>query len=76
MKESITENSTINQRNHENQANHGPDIELRSEEFQELLGVVPPWILRWGITVLAVVVVVLLIGSAIIKYPDVGRQKQ
>jgi len=46
-------------------------IELRSEEFQEVLGVVPPWILRWGITVLAVVVVILLIGSAIIKYPDV-----
>ena len=47
------------------------DIELRSEEFQEVLGAVPPWILRWGITVLAVVVVILLIGSAIIKYPDV-----
>ena len=47
------------------------DIELRSEEFQEVLGAVPPWILRWGITVLAIVVVILLIGSAIIKYPDV-----
>jgi HlyD family secretion protein len=47
------------------------DIELRSEEFQEVLGTVPPWILRWGITVLAVVVVILLIGSAIVKYPDV-----
>jgi len=46
-------------------------IELRSEEFQEVLGSVPPWILRWGITVLAAVVVILLIGSAIIKYPDV-----
>jgi HlyD family secretion protein len=46
-------------------------IELRSEEFQEVLGTVPPWILRWGITVLAAVVVILLIGSAIIKYPDV-----
>lgn len=46
-------------------------IELRSEEFQEVLGYIPPWILRWGITVLAIVVVVILIGSAIIKYPDV-----
>jgi len=46
-------------------------IELRSEEFQEVLGSVPPWILRWGITVLSGVVVILLIGSAIIKYPDV-----
>ena len=46
-------------------------IELRSEEFQEVLGSVPPWILRWGITVLAIVVVILLIGSAVVKYPDV-----
>jgi len=46
-------------------------IELRSEEFQEVLGSVPHWILRWGITVLTFVVVVLLAGSAIIKYPDV-----
>ena len=35
--------------------NHGSDIELRSEEFQEVLGSVPHWILRWGITVLAAV---------------------
>jgi len=51
--------------------NEEDKIELRSEEFQEVLGAVPPWILRWGITVLAVVIVILLIGSAIIKYPDV-----
>ena len=51
--------------------NEEDKIELRSEEFQEVLGAVPPWILRWGITVLAVIVVILLIGSAIIKYPDV-----
>ena len=46
-------------------------IELRSEEFLEILGTVPPWILRWGITTLALVVVILLIGSAIIRYPEV-----
>jgi len=67
----MAENNTIDQGNHENQENHGSDIELRSEEFQEVLGAVPSWILRWGITVLAVIVVVLLIGSAVIKYPDV-----
>ena len=47
------------------------EIELRSEEFQEVLGTVPPWILRWGITVVAGIVVILLIGSAFFKYPDV-----
>jgi HlyD family secretion protein len=51
--------------------NEEEKIELRSEEFQEVLGAVPSWILRWGITVLAVVVVILLVGSALIRYPDI-----
>ena len=46
-------------------------IELRSEEFQEVLSNIPPWILRWGITVLASIIVILLVGSAFFKYPDV-----
>lgn len=46
------------------------DIELRSEDFNDVLGSVPPWILRWGITAIAIVVIILLIGSAIFKYPD------
>lgn len=51
--------------------NESDKIELRSEEFQDVLGAVPHWILRWGITVLAIIVVILLIGSAIFKYPDI-----
>lgn len=47
------------------------NIELRSEEFQEVLGSVPHWILRWGITIVALVVVILLVGSAIFKYPEI-----
>lgn len=47
------------------------DIELRSEEFQDVLGSVPHWILRSGITILAVIVTILLIGSIIFKYPDI-----
>ncbi|GHT19374.1 hemolysin [Bacteroidia bacterium] len=51
--------------------NEEDKIELRSEEFQEILGSIPPWILRWGITVLAGIVVILLAGSAVFKYPDI-----
>lgn len=51
--------------------NEEEKIELRSEEFQEVLGSIPPWILRWGITALSIIVIILLIGSTIIKYPDV-----
>lgn len=47
------------------------EIELRSEEFNEVLSAVPAWIIRWGITVIACVVLMLLIGSSIFKYPDI-----
>ncbi|MDR2962976.1 MAG: HlyD family secretion protein [Bacteroidales bacterium] len=46
------------------------DIELRSEEVQEILGNVPSWIVRWGISVLCVIVLLLLVGSYVFKYPD------
>jgi len=54
----------------ENKIDSTEQIELRSEEFQEILGVVPPWILRWGISTLAVVVFILLVFSWFFKYPD------
>jgi HlyD family secretion protein len=47
------------------------EIELRSEEVQEVMGKIPPWILRWGITVLFIVVLALVIGSCFFRYPDV-----
>lgn len=47
------------------------EIELRSEEVQEVMGQIPAWILRWGITILFLVVLSLLIGSYFFKYPDV-----
>lgn len=49
----------------------GKPIELRSEEVQEVMGRIPPWILRKGITVLFFIVLVLLAGSWFFKYPDV-----
>lgn len=51
--------------------NTGKDIELRSEEVQEVMGQVPRWIVRWGISLLFFVVVALLAGSCFFKYPDV-----
>ena len=46
------------------------NIEIRSEEVQEVLGHIPIWIIRWGITMVFVVVLVLLTASWFIKYPD------
>ena len=46
------------------------EINLRSEEVQEIMGRVPPWIERWGITVIALLLVVILAGAALFPYPD------
>lgn len=46
------------------------DIELRSDEVQEVLGQIPPAIQRYGITVMLITVLVLLTGSAFFSYPD------
>ena len=49
---------------------HYKDIELRSEEVQEVMNRVPPAILRYGIGILASIVIVLLVGSALFRYPE------
>jgi len=46
-------------------------LETRSEEVQEIMGFIPNWLIRWGITVIFVTVLVLLIGSYFFKYPDI-----
>ena len=51
------------------------NIELRSEEFQEILGEIPSWILRWGITLAAIIIILIFVGSAFFKYPDIITAK-
>ncbi len=46
-------------------------IELRSNEVQEVLSRPPKWIVRWGITVVFFVVIVIVVGSWFFKYPDI-----
>ncbi|HBN06717.1 MAG TPA: hypothetical protein DD434_13170, partial [Bacteroidales bacterium] len=49
-----------------------PDkIELRSEEVQEVLGRPPHWMIRYGISVIFIVIAGIFIGSYFFKYPDV-----
>lgn len=47
------------------------DIELRSEEVQDILTRVPHWMIRWGNIVILVVFIILMLFTYIIKYPDV-----
>ena len=47
------------------------DIELRSEEVQEILTEAPNWMIRWGSALFLALIVMLLAISWFLKYPDV-----
>lgn len=51
--------------------NEASNIQLRSDEINEILGVPPKWIVRWGISILFIILVTAFIGSAFFKYPDI-----
>jgi HlyD family secretion protein len=46
-------------------------LELRSEEVQDILGRPPRGIIRWGITVIFIVIGGLFAGSYFFKYPEI-----
>lgn len=47
------------------------DIEIHSEEVNDILSRPPAWILRWGITLFFFIVALLIFGSIFFKYPNV-----
>lgn len=47
------------------------DIEIRSEEVQEILTHVPNWMIRWGNTLFLLLILMLLFISWFVKYPDI-----
>ncbi|GAA3655154.1 HlyD family secretion protein [Flavivirga jejuensis] len=47
------------------------DIALRSEEVQEILTKVPRWMIRWGSTLFFVLIILLLLLSWVVRYPDI-----
>ncbi len=48
----------------------GKEPELLSAEVQDIMGRIPPAIVRWGMTVMAVVVAGLLFGASLVKWPE------
>lgn len=47
------------------------NIELRSDEVREILSRPPKWIIRWGITIIFIVICIILTGSWFFQYPDI-----
>lgn len=50
-------------------------IELRSESVQEVLSNPPVWIVRYGISIIFAVMILVVVGSWYVKYPDVISAK-
>jgi HlyD family secretion protein len=46
------------------------NIDIYSEEVHEIMGTPPAWIIRWGITIILVVILVVIAGTYFFKYPD------
>ena len=47
------------------------EIELRSDEFQEIVQQSPRWMIRSGISLIFGIILLLLLGSYFFRYPDV-----
>lgn len=47
------------------------EIELRSEEVQNILSKVPHWMIRWGNAIILVIIFLVFLFSYFIKYPDI-----
>ncbi len=52
-------------------ANKLKNIELRSEEVQDILSKVPHWMIRWGSLLILAMFIMLFALSWFIKYPDI-----
>lgn len=55
------------------EASSPKNIELHHKEVEDILGKVPGWITRNGIVLFCFLVLLLLVGSWVFKYPDVKR---
>jgi multidrug resistance efflux pump len=51
------------------------EINIRSEDVGELLAVPPKWIVRWGISMVFLILILTLLFSYFIRYPDIVQGK-
>ena len=47
------------------------NIELRSEEVQDILTAIPNWMIRWGNTLVLLLILLMIAISWFVKYPDI-----
>src|SRR5258708_15896410 len=52
---------------------HLNEIEIRSEQVQEVLNRTPSWMTRWGLSAMLGVIMLLIFLSWLIRYPDMTQ---
>lgn len=50
-------------------ANNTDKIELRSEKVQQLIGEIPPCLVRWGMAIILFIFALLIVALIYIPYP-------
>ena len=48
-------------------------IELRSEKVRNIIGRMPPFLIRWGNTILAAIFILLLIAGYVFVWRNAGK---
>lgn len=51
--------------------NNNQEIEIRSEDVQEILNKVPNWMIRFGSLLFLLLIIMLLVLSWLVRYPDI-----
>ncbi len=46
------------------------DIEIRSEEIIDFMSYTPTWLIKWGITVIFLIITIILLLATVIRYPE------
>ena len=60
----------MKEKSDQNESHVPNDLISRSDEVQEVLGHVPHWIVRWGITIIAAISIFFLIGCYFFRYQE------
>lgn len=59
----------------ETKKNYGLDrIELRSEKVRNIIGTIPPALVRWGIAIIVVIIITLMLVVSLVPYPYGGGE--
>lgn len=54
----------------ETKKDYSPDrIELRSEKVRNIIGTIPPTLVRWGTAVIIIILVILMLVVFLVPYP-------